>query len=271
MTSFLLSFDDVCDKAELRFGRPSWYSQHKNSDNLLLDIQLMHSWAYLLLNKFFRHHPLYAQLLDFLSSSWYRIVKCCRMEIEFQWKNSKTGEHLNDDAINSENYNLIARHKATAVHMFLPFAWACTLAGYDRYEHAEIYDNGKEICYLLGILGQSMDDFFDSFSEHETVDERDGDIRNGQLTWLLVKAKELGTPEQWQQIKNHYGRNDTESINKVKEIYTNIGIPDIWKKNKDEKRAEIHSKANEIFKPEHEVFKRMLLFFVDYTEDVFTG
>ncbi len=206
-----------------------------------------------------------------MSSTWYSVVKCCRLEIELEWKNLQTEDGLYEDAINWKNYNLIAQEKATVVHMFLPVAWSLTLAGYDINKYKDVYDSAKGISDLLGIVIQSMDDYYDCFSESENCDDKNGDIRNGQFSWLLVQAKDLCTFEQWQQIKLHYGRDNIDSINSVKEIYKDIGIKKVWKKNKEDKLAEIYAKANECFKPEHEVFKRIVLSYVDFCMQVFTG
>ncbi len=98
-----------------------------------------------------------------------------------------------------------------------------------------------------------------------------GTLGTVSLLGFWLRQRNYVSSEQCQQIKIHYGRDDIDSINSVKEIYKAIGISKIWNTLKTEKFAEIHTKANVYFKPEHEIFKQIVLSYVNFADKVFTS
>jgi geranylgeranyl diphosphate synthase type II len=86
-----------------------------------------------------------------------------------------------------------------------------------------IYDFGKN----LGIAFQLQDDYLDAFGDPESFGKQvGGDIIENKKTYLYLKALDLGTPKQAQELEHLYSikpKDATDKISSIKELFVETG------------------------------------------------
>lgn len=98
----------------------------------------------------------------------------------------------------------------------------------------------------VGILLQIQDDYFDAFSDPKVVGKIGTDIQDGKCCWPIVMCLKLSTNDQKEILSQCYGRDDEECIQKVKEIYRELGIESLYKKHEEQLYNELMSLINQI-------------------------
>lgn len=87
-----------------------------------------------------------------------------------------------------------------------------------------------------------QDDFLDCFGNPEVTGKDAGnDIKEGKCTWLSVVALQRATPAHKQILKRHYGSSDNESVQKVKDIFEELGLPNTYAIYEEETYNLIHT------------------------------
>jgi farnesyl diphosphate synthase len=122
---------------------------------------------------------------------------------------------------------------------------ACAMYIYGMTSPAQ-FEVAKEISVMLGRKFQAQDDYLDCFGDPAHIGKVGTDIQDHKCTWLLVTALDLCTSVQRKDIiEQHLGKDNPESIQKIKQLYVDLGIKQIFDKFEDDTYAEITKKIEQ--------------------------
>lgn len=92
-----------------------------------------------------------------------------------------------------------------------------------------------------------QDDFLDCFGNPEVIGKEGGsDIREGKCTWLSVVALQRATPKQREILEKHYGCSDNESVDKVRDVYEELGLTNTYAVYEEETYNLIHTHVQQM-------------------------
>jgi len=77
----------------------------------------------------------------------------------------------------------------------------------------------------MGHFFQVQDDFLDCFGNPDVTGKVGTDIQDNKCTWLAVLCMQRATEAQKQIMRDCYGKHDEECVNRIKQLYEDLGIP----------------------------------------------
>lgn len=121
----------------------------------------------------------------------------------------------------------------TAVLLAGALKMGAIAAGSTESDALHLYDFGLNI----GIAFQIQDDYLDTFGTQAQVGKQiGGDIIQNKKTFLILKAMEVGNPEQKQQLLDLFNPINhlpaTEKIERVTSILSDLNIPEMANQRK---------------------------------------
>uniref|UniRef100_A0A1B0DJD4 Farnesyl pyrophosphate synthase n=1 Tax=Phlebotomus papatasi TaxID=29031 RepID=A0A1B0DJD4_PHLPP len=141
-----------------------------------------------------------------------------------------------------EQYKTIAIHK-TGSGYYLTIASALHLAGYTS---PEIFQQAKEILLDIGLFFQIQDDFIDCFGDPKLTGKIGTDIKDGKCTWLSVTCVQRATDAQKEIMREYFGKDDTKAVARVKQLYEELCLPDIYATYEEEFSKRIKRQIDQI-------------------------
>jgi len=93
---------------------------------------------------------------------------------------------------------------------------------------------------------QIQDDFLDFGGTPEQIGKIGTNIIDNKCSWVINTAIKITTPEQLQILTENYGRKDPAKENRVKEVFEQLGIRDIYVKYEEMAVASLKQKISEI-------------------------
>lgn len=227
--NFSLVHDDIMDAADLRRGQATVHKKYGlNSGILSGDVMLI--YAYDELRKTARPEAI-NELVSTLSEVAIRVCEGQQYDIDFETRND----------VSLEDYLLMIEMK-TAALLAGSLKMGAISAGATSEDQMHLSEFGR----LTGIAFQIQDDYLDTFGDPEKVGKRPGgDIIQNKKTCLYIKALELASDEQRQQLLQWYTEPSSDPAAKVKavtQLFEELGIPDYLKglRNDYQKRAYEH-------------------------------
>lgn len=136
----------------------------------------------------------------------------------------------------TQRYKFIVLYKTAFYSFYLPVALAFYLHG---EKDAQLLEEAKSILLPLGEFFQVQDDYLDCFGDPNVIGKIGTDIRDKKCSWLLLKALEVASESQKKELHSIYGYLEQES--RVKEIYKELRISEIFKKHEAEQEVFINS------------------------------
>jgi len=121
-----------------------------------------------------------------------------------------------------------------------------------------LFDTAREILLIMGEYFQVQDDFLDCYGTPEVIGKVGTDIQDNKCSWLVVQALLIVTPAQRKVLVDNYGRHDEHSVRRVKDLYRQIGVEDIFKKYEEKSYAAIRKLLDEVKELPTEVFEFLL-------------
>ncbi|XP_065557137.1 uncharacterized protein LOC136025231 [Artemia franciscana] len=221
LQSWLLVIDDLMDNSSTRRGKPCWYLTNDLGTKAANDGLIIEAATYYILKKYFRNKPYYVDVLELFHSVTFQTTLGQCLDTHSYLTNGK----LDFDKTSMDLFLQIAKYKTAYYTLYMPIALGMLMA---RQNDTDLLKAIENTVIPIGIYFQVQDDYLDCFGDPSTTGKIGTDIQDGKCTWLLAKALELGTPEQVALIKKNYGKDDAESISKVKEVYTKIGMNGIY-------------------------------------------
>lgn len=85
------------------------------------------------------------------------------------------------------------------------------------------------------------------------------DIKGGKINWMSLTAYDRFSPSQKQIFVKHFGNDTNESVNKIMNLYQDIGMPNIFDEVLKKMLEDFWLKMNDIPNDviPHKIFSRM--------------
>ena len=214
--NFSLVHDDIMDAAPLRRGEKTVHKKWDINTGILSgDVMLINSYQYL------ENYPadLFKSLLKVFSKTAIEVCEGQQYDMDFELS----------DQVTVPDYLKMITYK-TAVLIAAAMKMGAIISRSSEKSQDEIYDYGIN----LGIAFQLQDDYLDAFGDPENFGKQvGGDIIENKKTFLYIRAMELGTAEEKNELKNLFSikpQNPQEKILTVKQIFTRSGAAEVTRK-----------------------------------------
>ncbi|KAM9989439.1 hypothetical protein ACTFIY_005467 [Dictyostelium cf. discoideum] len=256
LQAFFLVADDIMDQSITRRGQPCWYRQANPISNsgtigsiAINDSFILESCIYILIKKYFRNEPYYADILDIFHETSYQTELGQLLDLTTQ-------PNRGDFSLFTLNtYRRIVKYKTAYYSFYLPVALAMLMAGITS---TPAFSTAKDILLPMGEFFQVQDDFLDCYGSPAVIGKIGRDIEENKCSWMICQAILNGTPEQVNLLKKHYGLDNPTDVELVKKIYGEIGLKKIFKDYEDESYAFLISKIKSVRIMPQEVFTKLL-------------
>lgn len=234
LQAFFLISDDIMDQSVTRRGQPCYYlSPHPLSHPkdpkratvgsiAINDSFIVESQIYVLLKKYFRSQPFYADLVDLFHETSYQTELGQLLDLT----SLKPGQ-LDFSNYTLEHYQLIVRYKTAFYSFYLPVA--CAILMHEGRITPEAERVCKSILLPMGEFFQVQDDFLDCYGTPEQIGKVGRDIEEAKCGWLVVTALPLCSPQQRKVLQDNYGREEAASVARVKQVYKELNIEKIYR------------------------------------------
>ncbi|XP_017038852.1 farnesyl pyrophosphate synthase [Drosophila ficusphila] len=217
LQSFFIISDDVMDNSTTRRGQPCWHKVENVGMTAINDALMIENAMYAILKKHFSHLDCYVALMELFHEITY--ITTCGQSLDQLNSNRCVSKFT------MENYKAIVENKTAYYTFYLPFAIALHLAG---YKDAEAFRQSKTILLEMGNFFQVQDDFLDCFGNPEVTGKIGTDIQDNKCSWLAVVAMQRANVEQKQIMVDCYGKEDPAKVERVKELYKELGLPSTY-------------------------------------------
>jgi geranylgeranyl diphosphate synthase, type II len=209
--NFSLVHDDIMDKAPLRRGKATVHKKWNENIGILSgDVMMVKAFELLLNYEPVISHRLYKEFTKVA-------VEVCegqQLDMDFESQTEVTVD---------EYINMIKLKTAVLL------ASALKMGGIIADASQEDLDNLYSFGLNAGLGFQLQDDYLDAFGDANKVGKQvGGDIIANKKTFLTLKSFELGNKKQKEILSNLFFEeskvSEEEKVNKVLEIYTELGI-----------------------------------------------
>jgi farnesyl diphosphate synthase len=236
LQGFFLVADDIMDKSLTRRGQPCWYKKENVGLTAINDSFFLECSIYALLKKYARDKPYYMNVMElFLQTTLQTVTGQC-LDLT-----TSSPEKVDFSLYTMEKYSAIVKYKTAFYSFYLPVALAMYMAGInDDESHAK----AKTILLQMGHFFQVQDDYLDCFGAPEVIGKIGTDIQDNKCGWLIVKALEIASEEQKEELKLNYARWDKDAVEKVKSIYNDLKLEDVYKQYEEASYQEITNLIN---------------------------
>jgi len=169
-----------------------------------------------------------------------------------------------------DRHQLIVIFKTAYYSFYLPVASAMILSripeSYPVHAGSEKlirpYDIAKSILIPLGEYFQIQDDFLDWAGTPEQIGKIGTDILDNKCSWVINTALKVASPEQRKILDDNYGRKDGEMEKKVKEVFEELKIRDIYVRYEEDAVALLKQNISQVVEVDgglkQEVFESFL-------------
>ncbi len=208
--NFTLLHDDIMDNAPLRRGKPSVHFKW-NSNIAILSGDAMNTEAMRQLAM--SPKDVLPEVLDIFTKTALQVCEGQQLDMDF--------EKLPEVSI-ADYLNMIELKTAVLLAASLEIGAICVWA--NKVDAKKLYEFGKHV----GIAFQLQDDILDVYGDSTKFGKKvGGDIVANKKTYLLLKAFELASENQKEELK-HWSlaseNNEIEKIKSVKMLYDMLGV-----------------------------------------------
>ena len=199
--NFSLMHDDIMDKADLRRGKATVHKYY-DEDSAILSGDLMLIQAYKYIENVSDHH--YKKLMSVFNKMAIEVCEGQRMDMDFE---------LTHDVSISDYLEMIKLK--TSVLLAASFQMGAIIGDAPEADYHHIYEFGKNI----GIAFQIQDDILDTYGDEQVGKKIGGDILQNKKTYLYLKALELASDKEREQLLDLYSKRDLEADEKIEKSY----------------------------------------------------
>jgi farnesyl diphosphate synthase len=231
LQAFFLVADDIMDDSHTRRGQPCWFRVPEVGLNAVNDSLLLESCIYLILRTRFRTHPAYVDLIELFHDIIFKteVGQLCDLI-------TAPEDHVELSKFSLDKFYYIVRYKTAWYSFYLPVALSL------HYLQLATPSNLKQAEHVLIPLGeyfQAQDDFLDGYGTPEQIGKIGTDIQDNKCSWLINQALAKATPEQRKVLDENYGRKDKAKEAKVKEVYTELKLDQLYAEWEEEQVGNI--------------------------------
>lgn len=211
--NFTLIHDDIMDDAPIRRGKATVYHQW-NTNIAILSGDALFALAMEEVLKISHHNA--SKIAALLAKTSVEICEGQQSDLDF--------EQLKEISITQ--YIDMITYK-TSVLLGACLKAGALMADADEHNLALIYEFGLK----LGIAFQLKDDLLDVYADAQIFGKQNGgDIKDNKKTYLYLKALELASDSQKQELLHYFSSTNFDfsiKFNAVKNIYEALNIPKI--------------------------------------------
>ncbi|KAI9758441.1 MAG: Anaphase-promoting complex subunit 23 [Chaenotheca gracillima] len=234
---FLVS-DDIMDESKTRRGQPCWYLQPEVGMVAINDAFLLESAIFQLLKSHFRTHPAYIDLVELFHEVALKTEFGQQCDLLTAPEN-----HVDLNNFSIAKYTFIVIYKTAYYSFYLPVALSLHQLGLATPANLAV---AHKILIPLGEYFQVQDDYLDNFGAPEVIGKIGTDIQDNKCSWLVNKALEKATPAQREVLETNYGIKNKDNEAKVKALFNEMKLDDVYRQFEDEKVAEIRARIAEV-------------------------
>ena len=215
------------------------------------DSFILESFVYKILKKYFGQEVYYYQLVDLFLETTRQTEFGQLLDLTSQ----KLGEPIDLSRFTIERYTAIVKYKTAFYSFYLPVACGMIIAG---IHDESLYRPAREILLIMGEYFQIQDDYLDCYGTPEVIGKIGTDIQDNKCSWLVVQALDHATPKQRKVLEDNYGRHEPAKIAKVKKLYEEMGLEEMFLKYEEESYARIQELLQHAQDLPTEVFEFLL-------------
>jgi farnesyl diphosphate synthase len=130
-----------------------------------------------------------------------------------------------------DRYSAIVKYKTSFYSFYLPVRLALAMAGINDQD---VLQQVKTVTLEMGHFFQVQDDYLDCFGDIEITGKIGTDIQDCKCSWLFVVASQKCTPEQKKILMENYGLHDANKVERVKQLYAELNIPQLYSMYEDQ-------------------------------------
>ncbi|XP_022647765.1 farnesyl pyrophosphate synthase-like isoform X1 [Varroa jacobsoni] len=226
--AFYLIIDDIMDKSITRRGSPCWYLVDEVGMMAINDALLLETIIFQVLKQVFRDHPSYLDIVELLHEVHYQTVRGQCLDVLSERKR----------VYGEERYNTIVLYKTCFYTFSVPIRLGMYLA---KITSSQLHRKVEKLAVKIGNIFQVQDDFLDCYGDPAKLGKVGTDIVDAKCSWLLVKALQIATPQQREEIFNNIGRGKPagEEEATVRSIYHKLGLEELFRTYEESSFEEI--------------------------------
>ncbi|KAJ5272399.1 hypothetical protein N7478_007524 [Penicillium angulare] len=234
LQAFFLVSDDMMDGSITRRGQPCWYRQDGVGLIAINDAFMLEASIYLILKQRYRSHPAYIDLVElFHETTWQtELGQLCDLT-------TAPEDNVNLENFSMEKYMFIVTYKTAYYSFYLPVALALL---YLELASPENLKQVHDILIPLGQYFQIQDDYLDNFGDPAFIGKIGTDIQDNKCSWLINQAIQRASPEQRAVLDAAYGRKDKEQELKVKAVFDELKLEQVYKEYEEKVVGELRAK-----------------------------
>jgi farnesyl diphosphate synthase len=209
------------------------------------DAFLLESAIYHLIKVHFRSESFYVDLVDLFHETTYQTEMGQLIDLI-----TAPEDKVDLDKFSLERHRLIVIYKTAYYSFYLPVACAMLLSripeSYPPPSVVRPYDVALSILIPLGEYFQIQDDFLDFAGTPEQIGKIGTDILDNKCSWVINTALAVASPDQRRILDENYGRKDAEKEMKVKEIFEDLKIRNIYADYEEKTVASLRQKISQV-------------------------
>ncbi|KAG8739158.1 Farnesyl pyrophosphate synthetase [Ceratobasidium sp. 414] len=217
LQAYFLVSDDMMDASITRRGQPCWYRLPAVGNIAINDSFMIESSIYFLIRKHLRPDPAYVDYVELFLETTFQTELGQLVDLL-----TAPEDDVNLDRFSLKKHQLIVTYKTAFYSFYLPVALAMHFVG---IKDEKLFKQAKDILIPLGVYFQVQDDYLDCFGTHEQIGKIGTDILDNKCSWCVNVALSVATPEQRKLLDDNYGRKDSATEAKVKELYHELELP----------------------------------------------
>jgi farnesyl diphosphate synthase len=238
LQAFFLVSDDIMDSSHTRRGQPCWFRNPEVGMIAINDAFLLESSIYLLLKKQFRSHPAYVDFVELFHDTTLQteVGQLCDLL-------TAPEDHVDLDNFSMQKFSFIVIYKTAFYSFYLPVALALH---YLQLATPENLKQAHDILIPLGEYFQAQDDYLDAYGTPEQIGKIGTDIQDNKCSWLVNQALAKASPEQRKVLEENYGRKDGTMEKKVKEVYHELKLDQVYQEFEESRVQEIRKLISQV-------------------------
>lgn len=215
--SVFLITDDIMDNSPQRRGQPSWHTVDGVGLIAINDAIMVENGIFHILKKYFSDKEYYSKMLELIHDVIF--ITSVGQSLDIQTSKMSVLDFTMD------RYKAIVKAKTSYYSFYLPIAVAMQMTGWND---PEVFRQSRTILLEIGQFFQIQDDFLDVFGDPTVTGKLGTDIQDNKCSWLAVVCNQRASKQQKEILKECYGSSDPEKVQRVKQLYEELGLPTVY-------------------------------------------
>lgn len=238
LQAYFLVADDMMDQSITRRGQPCWYKVEGVNEIAINDSFMLEGLIYILLKKFFKKEPYYADLLDLFHEVTFQTELGQLLDLI-----TAPEDHVDLSKFSLAKHSFIVIFKTAYYSFYLPVLLAMIVCGID----SELdFKQAKDVLIPLGEYFQIQDDYLDCFGKPEDIGKIGTDIQDNKCSWIINTALTIATPEQRAILDANYGLKNADNEAVVKKLFNEMKIDQLYLQYEEKIVGELKEKISKI-------------------------